>query len=58
MQTLARHCDPRITMNVYAKARRETLWKVTEELGQSLLAPSTPEADEEVSAEEAEVAAG
>ena len=44
-------------MNVYANARRETLSKVTEELGQSPLNPSTPEADEEAAAEEAEVAA-
>jgi len=38
VQTLARHCDPRITMNVYARSRRETLAKVTEALGDSLLA--------------------
>ena len=37
VQTLPRHCDPRITMNVYARSRRETLAKATESLGESEL---------------------
>ena len=41
IQTLARHCEARITMNVYARSRRETLAKATEALGESLLTKPT-----------------
>ena len=43
LDMLARHSDPRITMNVYARSRRETLPKVTEALSESL--PAKPRED-------------
>ena len=50
VQTLARHCDPRITMNVYARSRRETLAKATEALGESLLARPTKDTSAHIAA--------
>ena len=37
IQGLARHCDPRITMNVYARALPERLTKIVETVGQPIL---------------------
>ena len=42
-QALARHCDPRITVNVYARSRRETLAKATEALGEEVLTSAQDE---------------
>ena len=36
-QTLARHCDPRLTMNVYARAREGRLGELAEAVGQTVL---------------------
>ena len=35
-QTLARHSDPRLTLNIYAKTRNERLTEIADKVGNSL----------------------
>ena len=39
VQTLARHCDPRITMNLYARSRHENLFRAAETIGRTVILP-------------------
>ncbi len=42
-QTLVRHGDPRLTLNLYAKAREKKLAEVAEAVGNTILTPKPPE---------------